>query len=57
MTTALILFGTFGWLVGMSVVYGMCTGRDVQNCAQEAAGFATASGLILIIAGMLLSAI
>lgn len=56
MTTALILFGTFGWLVGMSVVYGMCTGRDVQNCAQEAAGFATASGLILIIAGMLLSA-
>lgn len=57
MTTALILFGTFGWLVGMSVVYGMRTGQDMQSCAKEAAGFATASGLILIIAVMLLSAV
>ncbi|WP_395706834.1 hypothetical protein [Casimicrobium huifangae] len=57
MMTALIALATLGWLLMSSLAYGAWTGRSLDDCAREAAGFACMSWLLLTVGVMLLRSV
>lgn len=56
MSVILIAFATICWIVMCSIAYGWWVGRNVDECASEAIGFACASGFVVCVGLAMLGA-
>ncbi len=46
---AVYLLAIVGYLLFFSILYGALVGRNVQECAKEAAGFASLTGMLICV--------